>query len=54
MLRNRQHLLRFYGGPRRRFCDNVTWLILELSGMCGTGRRSRTGRTQCFFWLYLH
>ena len=40
-------LLALYAGQRRKLPDELTWLVLELAGMCGRGRRSS------FYWLYV-
>ena len=40
------NLLRLYAGPEPRLGPDITWLILEIAGMCGRGKRT------CFYWIY--
>ena len=39
-------LLRLYAGPRPRLGHDITWLILEIAGMCGRGNKTT------FYWIY--
>ena len=42
-----QHcLLLLYTGTCRRLPDEILWVILEFSGICGKASRSS------FFWIY--
>ena len=46
VIQMRQDLLELYAGSRRKLPDELTWIVLELAGMCGRGRRSS------FYWIY--
>jgi hypothetical protein len=39
-------LLLLYAGQRRALPDELLWIILEFSGICGKASRSS------FFWIY--
>ena len=38
-------LMRLYAGPRPKMGPDITWLILEIAGMCGRGSTT-------FYWIY--
>ena len=41
-----QDLLRLYAGTRPRLPPVLTWLILDIAGMCGRGKKT------AYYWIY--